>query len=60
MNMSTVPLQTDEMLRDLCRQAMSEEDLTKLLSIFLALDQAVEREQRREARATWRTAGSVL
>jgi hypothetical protein len=52
MKVSTVPLQPDERLRDLCRQAMSEEDLTKLLSIFLELDQAVEQEQRRIARTT--------
>jgi hypothetical protein len=33
--------------RALCRKAMLENDVNKLLDIFVALDRATEREQRR-------------
>ena len=42
--MSTRPL-LHESLRNLCRQAMGEQDLGELLKIFLELDTAVQRER---------------
>ena len=36
-----------EKLRDLCRQAVCEKDVNKLLKVFLELDRMTEREQRR-------------
>ena len=37
----------DQKWRELCREAMLENDVNKLLKIFLELDRATEREQRR-------------
>lgn len=37
----------DQKWRELCREAMLENDVNKLLRIFLELDRATEREQRR-------------
>jgi hypothetical protein len=33
--------------RDLCQQAMAENDVNRLLQIYLELDRATERQQRR-------------
>ena len=40
--------QEEQRWRDLCQQAVCEKDLTKLLKIFLDLNRAAQREQRRK------------
>ena len=41
--------QDEEKWRDLCREAISQHDLDKLLKIFCALDRATGQERRKEA-----------
>jgi hypothetical protein len=43
---STVTPKQQHELRDLCQLAMSEQDESRLLNIFLELNEAVEREMR--------------
>jgi len=44
--------QDEKQWRELCNEAMSENDPNKLLSIFLALDRAMNREERLTAAAS--------
>jgi len=44
-----VNLHHEEKVRDLCQRAMYEQDVIKLLRIFLELDWAVEQAQRHTA-----------
>jgi hypothetical protein len=49
---NTMTAQDEKQWRELCNEAMSENDPNKLLSIFLALDRATNREERLAAAAS--------
>jgi hypothetical protein len=48
-----------EKWRKLCRQAIIENDIDKLLKIFIELDRATEREQRRRRSSKRRDSAST-